>query len=230
MGGRMSAAPVSAADLALAAACLAGDPAAVARLEGELIAPALRALARHGFTPSTLVEAAQVARLRLLFPSEQGAAAALASYTGEGPLGRFVEVVVTHAAAGLSRGVPARDLDTIAESELIERLGVKDVEAMLARAEERAVVRDAVQRAIASLTPRERAILRFHLLDRRTHEDIAQVYGVTRMTVARWLDEARAKLSQRTRSAVAGALGEVGLAEMALSQIDLSLSRLLGGA
>lgn len=219
-----------AAELELAAACLRGEPTALAQLEAGFIAPAASALARHGFSPTVIAEATQIARLRLVIQSEQGAPPALLGYTGVGPLGRFVEVVVAHAAAGISRGRRDVPLDDPGEDALLTHLGIHDVEAMLSRAHERAVVRSAVQRALASLTPRERALLRFHLLDRRTHDQIGAVYGVTRVTVARWLSQAIAKLTDRARTAVAQALGQEGVSELLLGEIDLSLSRILGGA
>jgi RNA polymerase sigma-70 factor (ECF subfamily) len=56
------------------------------------------------------------------------------------------------------------------------------------------VTRDLVARALAGLAPRRRAILVFHHLDDLAVSDIAQLLGVTRVTVRWHLSKARREL------------------------------------
>jgi RNA polymerase sigma factor (sigma-70 family) len=101
-----------------------------------------------------------------------------------------------------------------------------DAETHLLNSEVRAVVRAAAHEAIASLTPRERALMRYLLLEGRSQDVVAKIFGVTRATVARWWSDAQAKVIRRTRDRTREQMGDD---VPALASIDLSLSRILGG-
>lgn len=68
-------------------------------------------------------------------------------------------------------------------------------------------MKHAIEDAAAELAPRDRALLRLHLVERASIDDIAALYRVHRATVARWIQSAR---------------------EIVESELTLSLSRVLG--
>jgi RNA polymerase sigma-70 factor (ECF subfamily) len=210
------------AELALVGLCLAQEPTALRVLDDEIIRPALVALARRGFSAAHCDDAAQLARVRLLMPGAQRPEGGLAGYRGEGPLSAFVAVSLAHAAIRIvtrGHGPPS-----LPEAELPPSLPADGL-----REEQRAVLRRAVSQALEALTPRQRAILRFHLLDGRTIEQIAAIYFVRPPTASRWLKQALDAMRTSAMGLLPGELKEA-MGDLGLSQIDLSLSRVLGGA
>jgi RNA polymerase sigma-70 factor (ECF subfamily) len=101
------------------------------------------------------------------------------------------------------------------------------------QAEHRALFKESFAAAVAALSPRERTLLRQHLLDGLTVDALAPLYRVHRATAARWLAAVREKVLQATRAELAvraGLRGEAltGLLSAIRSRLDLSLSRVLG--
>lgn len=216
---------IDAGGLLLAAACLRGVPAALEAFENEVLPSARRAVA--GRAGAALAdEIIQRVRTRLL--TELHGAPKLALYAGRGPLGGFVRTVAVHLLSddeGASR--PTEDDDALAA--LPE---AADVEAGLCRLDQQQQFREAFREALATLSPRDRALLRLSLLDGLSIDDLAPMYGAHRATVARWLTAARDLLAARTRQALATRL-RLRPAELesllggVLSRFDLSLSRLM---
>lgn len=60
----------------------------------------------------------------------------------------------------------------------------------------------AFKEAIASLSSKERNLLRYHFLDGLSIDRIGLLYGVHRATAARWINQARDALCKRTRELV----------------------------
>lgn len=216
---------IDAGGLYLAAACLRGVPAAIEAFEREVLPSAKRALL--GRADAVVVdEILQRVRARLL--TELHGAPRLAIYGGRGPIGGFVRTVAVHLLSddeAASR--PTEDDDALAA--LPE---AADVEAGLCRLDQQAQFREAFREALATLSPRDRALLRLSLLDGLSIDDLAPMYGAHRATVARWLTAARELLAARTRQALATRLGLrpadlESLLGGVLSRFDLSLSRLM---
>jgi len=89
-----------------------------------------------------------------------------------------------------------------------------------------------IEDAAAGMSARDRALLRLHLVERASIDDVAAVYRVHRATAARWIQTARETLTSHTRkNFLAGAdldtHDEAGLASLVESQLTLSLSRIL---
>ena len=61
-------------------------------------------------------------------------------------------------------------------------------------------LQDAFKEALASLTSRERNLLRYHFLEGMSIDRIGALYGVHRATAARWIQGARENLCERTRT------------------------------
>jgi len=86
--------------------------------------------------------------------------------------------------------------------------------------------------ALEALPERERALLRYALVDGWTVDQIGELYGVHRATAARWVAAARDLLADEIRKQVAGRLAiapheVVSLIELVRSRIDISLERIL---
>jgi RNA polymerase sigma-70 factor (ECF subfamily) len=95
-----------------------------------------------------------------------------------------------------------------------------------------AAFRQAFGEAIAELPPRSRLLLRQHLLDGLSHEQLGALHDVHPVTAFRWLREARVEIVASTRRRLGATLrlrpAEVdSLLRLLESQLDASVSRLL---
>jgi RNA polymerase sigma-70 factor (ECF subfamily) len=102
----------------------------------------------------------------------------------------------------------------------------------LLRQNSREQFRAAFGEAVASLTARERTLLRQHYVDRLGPGELGPLYGVHRTTALRWLEDASATLVRATRRLLSSRLraspDDVDSLMRALgSQLDLSLRRVL---
>ena len=98
----------------------------------------------------------------------------------------------------------------------------------------RAAFTEALEAAVAGLSDRDRALLRLYHVDELSLEAVAALYRVHLSTVSRWLTCARESVAGATSSHLRERLG-VGrsdvdsIAALLMSQLDVSLTRLLGG-
>jgi RNA polymerase sigma-70 factor (ECF subfamily) len=218
-----------AADLYLAAACVAGDPAAIARLSAMLPALVRPALARLGLPPGDDDEIVQRVRVALVVP---GAAAGIAGYSGRGDLRSYIRAVAVRLALKrLERedGPPAGD-----DSAVLELLpaAADSPELRVLKERCRADVRIAFGAALATLSARERTLLRQHYVDGLTIDRLAPLHGVHRATCARWIEAARGSVLHAVRGYLKDTLGLAAfeldsMIELVRSQLDLSLARQL---
>jgi RNA polymerase sigma-70 factor (ECF subfamily) len=100
------------------------------------------------------------------------------------------------------------------------------------KAKYRAAFRAAFAEAVASLAPKERNLLRMHLLGGVTLEQLASVHGVHRASIVRWLKDAREAVLSKTKAALARTLDVradelESLHALAESRLDASIERLL---
>ncbi|MDI1480069.1 sigma factor-like helix-turn-helix DNA-binding protein [Polyangium sp. y55x31] len=219
-------ASIDAGGLYLAAACLRGVPQALEAFEREVLPSARRALSTRAGA-EVVDEMLQRTRTRLL--TELHGPPKLALYAGRGPLGGFVRTVAVHLLANDEAAAKPVEDDDDALAALPE---AADVEAGLCRLDQQQHFRAAFREALATLSSRDRALLRLSLLDGLSIDDIAPMYGAHRATVARWLGAARDLLATRTRQALASRLrlrpdDLESLLGGVLSRFDLSLSRFL---
>ena len=91
----------------------------------------------------------------------------------------------------------------------------------------------AVEQAARELPAGDRMLLRMHLVDGLTIDDLAAVCGTHRATAARRLARARSTMLEKARSLAIAALGLSGEDELAslsgllVSQIDVTMGRIL---
>lgn len=187
-------------DLWLACGITRGLPAALRELEARLTAVA-PAIAHLGGGSALVADVTAVVRERVLGSDGNGK---IADYRGRGALRGWLRVVAVREALQLLR---ARKREAPISADLADR--IDDRPADLSPAEQRAY-REAFDRALASLTPRERNLLRQQYIYGATIDELGALYGVHRATAARWIAQIRETLLHRTRGDLAEAMALTG--------------------
>ena len=215
-------------DLFLAAACLLGNPAALAHLEREVLRPVRAYVASIDPSPEFADDVRQALRVRLL--GGAGQPAALASYRGESALGGWVRVAALRLALNLKRGERAlASVERRAQDPLPGKLAP---ELAHLQARYREPFARALETALQDLDDRDRTLLRLYHAEELPLEQIGALYRVHLSTVSRWLTRARQALADRTLEILRerleiGASDAESIARLVMSQLDLSLLRLL---
>ncbi len=185
-------------DLWLACAILRGDATALRAFEGILVATIAPALAHLDGGTALVGDATIAVRERVLGTGGDGK---LAAYKGRGDLRGWLKVVAVREALQLLR---QRKREAPLPDDL-DLANAVDNTAELSPAEGLAY-REAFAAALATLTARDRNLLRQHYLYAATIDELGALYAVHRATAARWLADIRATLLQRTRHELATAL------------------------
>lgn len=216
-------------DVYLAIAATRGDELA-ARECDEIVAREVDfAAARLGATATQAADTRSELR-RLMFTSDAERVAAIASFTGRGDLRGYARVI---AARALARQIQRDRQSTSLDPDVLDLLDpALDPEVTLLRDQYREVVEAAFVAALGELTDRERAVLRYHLVDGWSIDELGARYRAHRATAARWLIAARAKLGAGIRSRLAAELlishSQVdSIVALVTSRIEVSLERLL---
>jgi len=211
------------ADLLLASACVLQRPAALAAID-----PLVRDEVRRAVTaldPMLVDDVLQQVREKLFV----GEGARIAEYSGDGPLGAWLRAVSVRLALN-ARRQGGREVPQSSLPEL--PLADPDPELALLRQRYRDSFRSAFAEAIASLSPRERTVLKLHTLDGLTLARIGAMYRKDLSTISRWLEQIRKTLLERTRERLGATLALEtaaleSLMRVADSELSVSLARLL---
>lgn len=209
-------ASLHAADLFLACGCGLGNKAALATFErnyGNALKERATRMARNGVSPDDVTQ--QV--LQKLFVGTSRAGPRILEYTGRGPLGGWLNVIVARVAidVGRSAGSAARTLQQgMADLE-------RDPELEFLKQHYREAFEKALQNAIGGLSARQRNMLAYSLIDRLDTNEIGQIYGVHRTSAGRWLTDAREALLTETRQSL--------MTKLSVQRSDVdSIMRLIG--
>ncbi len=213
--------------LALAFACAQGDATAIATFEREHVRDIEVALARLHVPPHALDDVRQRVRARLMVGPE----AKIGSYSGKGDLAHWVRTVAVRVAVTSQRG--RAPLDRVVTTPSAMPDSPRDPELEWLRRQYQHEFRTAFGAALQSLDDDDRALLRFKFVDGLTLDDLARLYGIHRATVARRVAALREDLVKATREQLGGPLRVRrqdldSLVRLVRSDLDLSLSRLLG--
>lgn len=193
-------------DLYLACAVGRGDPRALALFEQDFLRQLDGAVA-HLDGGSALVEDVRTAVRERVLGTSAGGQAKLADYRGRGDLRGWLRVVAVREALQLMR---ARRRETSLEvSDRDGTLATRLDDAALTTTERR-VYREAFSAALATLSAKERNLLRQQYVYGATVDELAVLYGVHRATVARWIARTRELVLRRTRRHVGDALKLAG--------------------
>jgi RNA polymerase sigma-70 factor, ECF subfamily len=215
-----------AAELYLALACARGDNAAIAAFDKEYLAVVPVALAAMKLPAATVDDVRSIVRDKLLL-AEGDRTARIVDYAGRGRLKGLVQVTATRSAIDRIRHeekeaeLPAREL-----------VGPGNIELSLIKAQYRQAFVAGFAQAVAAASRRDRNLLRLHFLGGVTLEQLAQMYGVHRATIVRWLAAAREAVFGATREHVAETIGAPAeeldeMFELVRSRVELSVERLL---
>jgi RNA polymerase sigma-70 factor, ECF subfamily len=219
--------PVAAGELYLACACADGVEAAGRVLSRDYLTAVKRRLGRMGLAPADIDEVAQRVCERLLESGPDGGGARLIHYALQGRLRSLMVVTATHIAVDSFRRTGREKGD---QEALLELAGAPDPRSELMRRQGQAVFKSAMESGLEALDARTRNVLRLHLIDRLSLEEIADYYQVHRVTVSRWLAAARGSIVERARTV---ARVEFGVSEAEFdaaytgSELGLSLERVL---
>jgi RNA polymerase sigma-70 factor (ECF subfamily) len=220
--------PTHATDLYLACACAAGDRTAMAVLDQRHLTAVRGAIGRYNPSPDFVDEVLQELRGKLLLPPSPR----ISRYGGRGPLGAWIRVAASRVAIDLLRtqepaGTSAAAPEALADADL-------GPEVQILREVYREAFQDSLKAALSALSPRDRNLLRRHLVDHMTLEEIAGPYGVHPATIARRLAALREDIAESVRTALAARHLEQGgsstldsLARAIRSEVYVSLSPLL---
>ncbi len=216
-------------DINLAIAATAGDPRAVAACELAGARAVEFAARRLGAAPSQADEARSLLREQL-FTTTDTRAAAIATFSGRGDLQGYLRVVVARILARLLR----RDRREVSlDDEVADAFApMVDPEVALLRERYRPAVDAALRAGLAALDERNRALLRYHLIDRWTIDQLGERYNIHRATAARWLTAARDALGANIRRELSEQLeipeNQVdSIVALVTSRVVVSLERLL---
>jgi RNA polymerase sigma-70 factor (ECF subfamily) len=220
------------ADLFLACACARGDARAIALFEERFFGDLAAALGTVRLSPAKLDELKQVLRSDL-FVSRDRSPPGISRYSGSGDLRAWLRVTAVRAALKIlrteKRHAPAGD-----EAMLQDLAGDDDPELSHMKRVYRPAFREAFQEALESLPAREQNLLRQHVVDRLSIDELGALYQVHRATAARWVEGAREALVRGVRERFMKRV-RVSRAEcesilrLVQSQLDATIRRRLQG-
>lgn len=214
---------VRADDLYLAIACAAGVDQAVIVFDRHYLAGLASSLIRRGQDRAAAADVVQAVRVRFLV-GNAGRGPKIAEYNGRGSLAAWLCVAAIRTAITAyrkhRREIPCDDLAIMARS------CAPDL--ALLRMQFGGELEVAFRTAFATLAPRERNLLRYHVVDRLSIDRIATLQGVHRATAARRVAHAREALIEGVRLGLQDRLRIDGaeldsIVRQLASQLELSL-------
>jgi RNA polymerase sigma-70 factor (ECF subfamily) len=182
-------------DVYLVCGCIARDPHAIAAIEREII-PIID-LVIASYAPSVIDETRQ--RLRaMLMVDHGGRGPLLAQYGGRGALRRWIRVVAAREAGKTWRADTAAI--PVEDDALFDALAPPTDPVLSAVKKDAAVAfKRAFVSALAELDRRDRTLLKLHILDGLSIDELAPMHAVHRATIARWIAAAKDLVLAGTR-------------------------------
>lgn len=188
-------------EIYLAFACAEGEPGAHRVFEQHFLSQVPRYVSRFRLAPHLLDEVQQRVRMKQLFGQTPG----IARYRGRGPLGAWIRATAVRVAFDVvgQAGQPVTaDLDQ--ELDDVWRAFEAGPEGQLIKETYRDRLTAALQSSLAALEPRDKTLLRLHVVDGLSIDVIGRIYRVHRSTIARRLVAIRGHVfaDLRTRAAL----------------------------
>lgn len=217
------------AELYIAIACARGDRIALDQFRARYFEPVAASLSSMGLGNAQRDDVWQTLCDRL-FVAHSGEPPRILRYAGGGELRGLVRVAATRLALNWLQ----RERGSSRPHDWIDRLpaGHSDPELHAIKLQHRCELKEEIEAAIASLSARERMILRLHLVERMGIDAIAALCTIHRATAARAISRAKESLTDRVRARlmVRWRVADADLSTLKVlvdSQLDLSLKRLL---
>ena len=214
-------------DLYLAAACMHGNRFALVELDQVLRQETRKTL--RSSSDDELDEMTQRLREKLLVGTLGGGQARLRSYRGTGSLRAWLRVCATRMLLMDRRKKVLATTPVSPElaQEIHER---RTPERGVIKQQHSTHLRAALEAAMDILEPRERNVLRYQAFHGLSSEQIAKLYGVHRVTVARWAARAREKIFRTVSRSVNPSRRARPSTSLLTSGFDPHLSLVLGRA
>lgn len=210
-------------EIGLAAAAAAGDRRAQKTLHDDYLSVVDEALA-HMHLDSALASDIKQVVLEKLLIAAPGEPTRLQTYAGQGKLRGLIKVVAVRAGLSELRKARREVAMPDAGADIFEHApATVDPELAFIKQRYRAEFKAAFEDAIEELSERERNLLRLHLLRGVTLDALAEIYGVHRATVVRWLARARERVMTTTRDHLGQRL------DIGRSQIETVMKWIGGG-
>jgi RNA polymerase sigma-70 factor len=226
---------VAVGDLYLACACLHDVPLAIETFEQHYLRKLPKLLRDYERSAAAIDEICQLTRVKLLVPTAEGLPK-IGEYKGKGALMNWVGITAVRIAAKERlRQKPADSLDDPDGPIIDPVLPAMDPELDRIRRLHQEDLRDAMRKAIASLTDEDRYLLRLHYVDGLSTYKMASLLGKSQPTTHRWLAQSQEKLRKETRRLMQDRLQMSqpefqSIIKLLYSRFELSLSQLLGKA
>jgi RNA polymerase sigma-70 factor (ECF subfamily) len=182
-------------DLWVACACIRGDVHAHAILDAEYFSVIGRALSKMRLPSEQVDDVRQGLREHLLVGN---GTPHLLEYTGIGDLRAWIKVSAVRAGLKVLRK-EKREANDGEDALLEEEAAGDDPEISYIKQVFRTQFKTAFQAALDSLSARDKNLLRQHVVDRLTVDEVGALYNVHRATAARWIEAARELLLTETR-------------------------------
>lgn len=216
-----------AGDLVLAFACSRGDARAITAFHRTYSGVISRVLSRRGADAGQAEDALQAVHERLLVGSPD-AAPKISEYRGLGPLRSWVSTTAATTLLMLRRAVERRREQSADERAGISLIAEADPELGYLKERYKAQVHDAIVVALGTLGDRERTLLRLHLGQQMSIDQLGALYRVNRATAARWLASARKLILERARAELQSRLNLSesecnSIVALVRSQLDVSI-------
>lgn len=187
-------------DLYLALAAQTGASEALRGIEAVLRRVSA-GLERRGIAHAEVQDViADVRSDQLVAPAE--AAPGIARYAGRASLERWFIVIAARMLQRARRRtgrIETQDTEQLAAAIVMP----SDLERLAVRDEAKQALARALQHAVAELDATQRTLLRLHVNDGVSIDDVARLYGIHRATAARRLERARRELASATRRELA---------------------------
>jgi RNA polymerase sigma-70 factor (ECF subfamily) len=217
-----------AGDLYLACACEEGDAAALTYFEQQLMPAARSAIAKVTSREDLIDDIVQELRRRLFV----GPAPRIRSYSGRGPLWKWLRITATRTAHDVRR---SRGAEAVGGDDMVELILRDDVdpEFRLVRQRYEGIFREALREALQTLTSQERTLLRLRYVENQGIDSLAVPFRAHRATIARWLQNIRGKILATVHSRLEAQIPDLGDGEVqslwraVRSQVHFSFSRLV---
>jgi RNA polymerase sigma-70 factor, ECF subfamily len=217
-------------DLFLVHASLDGDVMALGELSRMLDEEATRALSRLKLDHDTKDEAKQLLRAKLLVRDGEQPPR-LEAYGGRGPLRAWLRTAALRTALSDARRTRR---DEGEEALRAANLLTTDPEAEYIRERYATEYQQAFEEAFATLSVRARTLLKMHLLEDMSVDDMARAYGEHRSSTWRALKAARDQILEQARQRLVERLALSSrefesLMRLVQSRLELDLTELLAG-
>lgn len=219
-------------DLYLVCALGLGDRTAQTIFEGEYMQRVRHALLQFGTSEPGIADIKQNLYGRLL-EKRDGTVVRL-SYGGRGDLGSWLCTCAIREA-GQRHKKQQRELALEHASEEILRDLHSSPEVATLTGRLKQVFQESFKEAIATLSSRERNLLRYHFLAELSIDQIGAIYRIHRATAARWVAKAQERLVKKTRElfvlrAQVNAESLPRIMELIESQLSVNLGNVLKGS